>query len=683
MSTLAATISETYSQRYEALLRAANAIGTCSDCDTAADMLVKTLLEVVSFDYLQLVAFESDAKTVEWHLLYSNGRRHDVPEADLVLEDTPIGWVHESQQPLVTTDWRSEARFPKHGQFLTELGIASTCVLPLARGERRLGALSIGSTHPHAYPEEEARFLSLVADQIALAIDAAVNFYLSRRAEDRLKLILDLTNQVVSNLNFQELLRTISASVRRVMRCDAAAIMLPEPDGAHLRVHALDFPDSRGLFTKPGLIPIADSIPGETYQSGKPWVLNRLDPAEVPPEMYAKASGEGISSFCDVPLISRNRSLGVLALASRDENAFDRESTAFLFQVAQQVAIGLENALAYGEIADLKDKLAQEKLYLEDEIRGEMDFEGIVGQSSALRHVLNLVETVAPSDSTVLLLGETGTGKELIARAIHERSRRKERTFVKLNCAAIPTGLLESELFGHERGAFTGAIAQKIGRLELADQGSLFLDEVGDIPVEIQPKLLRALQEREFERLGSNRTKKVDVRLVAATNRDLETMMENREFRSDLYYRLNVFPIRIPPLRERPEDIPLLVRYFTQKYGRLMNKEIESIPAAAMKKLSSWHWPGNIRELENFIERSVILSHGRALQAPIAELGSNGRTTPVAGTREVNERDEMVRILKITNGRVAGANGAAARMGLKRTTLIARMKKLGVDPRRV
>ena len=682
MSTLAPTISETYTQRYEALLRATNAIGTCSDCDTAADVLVKTLLEVVPFDYLQLVAFESDTKTVEWHVLYPNGRRHDLPEANVVLEDTPIAWVHESQQALVTTDWRQEARFAKHGEFLNELGIASTCVLPLARGERRLGALSIGSTRPHAYPEEEVRFLSLVADQIALAIDAAVNFYLSRQAQDRLKLILDLTNQVVSNLNLQELLRTISASVRQVMRCDAAAIMLPEPDGAHLRVHALDFPDSRGFFTEQVLIPIADSIPGETYQSGKVWVLDRLDSAKVPLEMYAKASGEGINSFCDMPLISRGRSLGVLALASREENAFDREATAFLSQVAQQVAIGVENALAYGEIADLKDKLAQEKLYLEDEIRGEMDFEGIVGQSSALRHVLNLVETVAPSDSTVLLLGETGTGKELIARAIHERSRRKERTFVKLNCAAIPTGLLESELFGHERGAFTGAIAQKIGRLELADQGSLFLDEVGDIPIEIQPKLLRALQEREFERLGSNRTKKVDVRLVAATNRDLEKMMENREFRSDLYYRLNVFPIRIPPLRERPEDIPLLVRYFTQKYGRLMNKEIESIPAAAMRKLSSWHWPGNIRELENFIERSVILTHGTALQAPIAELSNNGRTTPVAGTREAHERDEMVRILKITNGRVAGADGAAARMGLKRTTLIARMKKLGVDPRR-
>jgi formate hydrogenlyase transcriptional activator len=683
MSTLSVTISEEYTQRYEALLRATNAIGTCSNCDTAADMLVKTLLEVVPFDYLQLVAFESDTTTVAWHLLYANGTRRDPPLGDVVADGTAVEWVYESQQALVTTDWRDEARFAQHSEFLNELGIASTCVLPLARGERRLGVLSLGRSRPHAYSEDEIRFLSLVADQIALAIDAAVNFYLSRQAQSRLKLILDLTNQVVSNLNFQELLQTISASVRRVMRCDAAAIMLPEPDGAHLRVHALDFPDQRGFFKEDVLIPIEDSMPGETFRSGKTSVLNQLDPAKVSPEMYAKAAGEGMNSLCDVPLISRERVLGVLALASREENAFDPEAAAFLSQVAQQVAIGVENALAYGEIADLKDKLAQEKLYLEDEIRGEMDFEGIVGQSSALRHVLNLVETVAPSDSTVLLLGETGTGKELIARAIHERSRRKERTFVKLNCAAIPTGLLESELFGHERGAFTGAIAQKIGRLELADQGSLFLDEVGDIPVEIQPKLLRALQEREFERLGSNRTKKVDVRLVAATNRDLEQMMENREFRSDLYYRLNVFPIRIPPLRERPEDIPLLVRYFTQKYGRLMNKQIESIPAAAMRKLSSWPWPGNIRELENFIERSVILTHGPSLQAPIAELSNNGKTTPVAGTREAGERNEMVRILKITNGRVAGPDGAAARMGLKRTTLIARMKKLGVDPRRV
>jgi formate hydrogenlyase transcriptional activator len=345
------------------------------------------------------------------------------------------------------------------------------------------------------------------------------------------------------------------------------------------------------------------------------------------------------------------------------------------------VAIAIENALAYREIAELKDKLAQEKLYLEEEIRGEVDFEGIVGQSSALRQVLQLVETVATSDSTVLLLGETGTGKELVARAIHDRSRRKERTLIKLNCAAIPTGLLESELFGHERGAFTGAVTQKIGRLELADQGTLFLDEVGDIPLELQPKLLRVLQDGEFERLGSTQTKKVDVRLVAATNRDLDRMIEDRQFRSDLYYRLNVFPIRIPPLRERPEDIPLLVRYFSQKYARRMEKQIDSIPAAAMRKLTRWHWPGNVRELQNLVERAVILTRGNSLAISLPELADGGAHLALARASSADEQDRIVRILKETKGHVGGPKGAAARMGIKRTTLLTRMKKMGIDPR--
>ena len=503
-----------------------------------------------------------------------------------------------------------------------------------------------------------------------------------QRESDRLKLLLDITNTLVSNLGCRDLLRTVSASIRQVMHCDIVGVWLPDAQQIHLRQLAMDFPESRGFVKEGWHLPVEGTELGRVFKTGEPHIV-RTRAGFVSDWSTPMARAEDLESGCALPLISRDRTVGVLTLGSRVENSVSREDVDFLLQAAGQVAIAIENALAYREIAELKDKLAQEKLYLEDEIRGEMDFEGIVGQSSALRHVLNLVETVAPSDSTVLLLGETGTGKELIARAIHERSRRKERTFVKLNCAAIPTGLLESELFGHERGAFTGAIAQKTGRLELADQGSLFLDEVGDIPIEIQPKLLRALQEREFERLGSTRTKKVDVRLVAATHRDLEKMMENREFRSDLYYRLNVFPIRIPPLRERPEDIPLLARYFIQKHGRRMNKKIESIPAAAMRKLSSWHWPGNIRELENFIERSVILTHGTALQAPIGELSNNGRTTPVAGTREANERDEAIRVLKITNGRVAGPNGAAARMGVKRTTLISRMKKLGIDPRKV
>jgi formate hydrogenlyase transcriptional activator len=502
------------------------------------------------------------------------------------------------------------------------------------------------------------------------------------RESNRLKLLLDMTATLVSTLECRELLRTVSASIRRVMHFDLVGVWLPDVEHVHLRQTALDFPESKGFVKEDALQPIEGSVVGMVFKAGKPVVLD-LNREQLAAHVSPGIRAEGLESGCALPLISRGRTLGVLTLGSRIENSIPPEDVDFLLRAAGQLAIAIENRSAYRELAELKDKLAQEKLYLEDEIRGEIDFEGIVGQSSALRHVLKLVETVAPSDSTVLLLGETGTGKELIARAIHDRSHRRARTFVKLNCAAIPTGLLESELFGHERGAFTGAIAQKIGRLELADQGTLFLDEVGDIPIEIQPKLLRALQEREFERLGSNRTKKVDVRLVAATNRDLDKMMENREFRSDLYYRLNVFPIRIPPLRERPEDIPLLVRYFTQKYGRRMQRQIESIPTVALRKLSIWHWPGNIRELENFIERSVILTHGAALEAPITELSNNGRTTLVMDARAADERDQIVRVLKVTNGRVAGPDGAAARMDIKRTTLLSRMKKLGIDPRKV
>jgi formate hydrogenlyase transcriptional activator len=672
--------------RYLALLRAANAIATSRDCQSASEILVKRLREVTHFDYLHLVAFDKETNAACWSVAEANGKRIEKPTPDAsFLQDSPIQLVHQLGQPLVIEDWSQESRFEEYGRFLSELGIASTCVLPLVRGTRHLGVLSLGRFYPNAYDEEEVRFLALASDQIGLAIDAAVNFYLSQRSQERLKLILDLTNQLVSNLAFHDLLVAASASVRKVMHCDAAAVMLADADSTHLRVHALDYPDSRGIFVEGAMVPIEGTMPGDSFKSGQPMVVNRLDPSELSPEMYKKALAEGLNSFCDVPLISRNRLLGVLAVARREEDAFGRDDVQFLIQVANQVAIGVENSLAYSKIAELTGRLAQEKLYLEDEIRGEMDFEGIVGQSSALRHVLNLVDTVAPSDSTVLLLGETGTGKELIARAIHDRSKRKDRTFVKLNCAAIPTGLLESELFGHERGAFTGAITQKVGRLELADQGSLFLDEVGDIPIEIQPKLLRALQEREFERLGSIHTKKVNVRLVAATNRDLEKMIEKREFRSDLYYRLNVFPIRIPPLRERPEDIPLLVRYFTQKYARRMEKRIESIPTAAMKKLAAWHWPGNIRELENFIERSVILTHAPALQVPVSEIGSNGASLSISvpGPRQFDDREGILRVLKDTRGRVAGPQGAAARMGLKRTTLISRMKKLGIDPRSV
>ncbi len=522
----------------------------------------------------------------------------------------------------------------------------------------------------------------------------------------RLQLLLKLTSEITSNLELREVLRAISASIRELMHCDLVHVSLPDAASGKFRVHALDFPESKG-FVKEELLITPTGVAKRALDNLEPAVRSTANREDFPPDYYDLLVAEGVKTQCVIPLVNQGRAVGVLAIARITENPFTPEEVNFLGEASGQISIAIENCLAYREVSELKEKLAQEKLYLEQEIRGNMDFGQIVGNSPALKSVLQLVETVAASDSTVLVLGETGTGKELIARAIHDSGRRKDRTFVKVNCAAIPTGLLESELFGHEKGAFTGAIIQKIGRLELADLGTLFLDEVGDIPLEIQPKLLRAIQEREFERLGSTRTRKVNVRLIAATNRDLETMVAAHEFRSDLYYRLNVFPIKIPPLRERKEDIPLLVSYFVEKFAKQMQKKIDSIPAAVMKGLKTWEWPGNIRELENLVERAVILTRGRSLEAPLSELRKvkvdDGERAPAdqeniarivketikalhansaAADLDVKkQRDAIVRALTVSMGRVGGANGAAARMGLNRTTLLARMKKLGIDSR--
>jgi formate hydrogenlyase transcriptional activator len=528
-----------------------------------------------------------------------------------------------------------------------------------------------------------------------------------QRQNMRLQLLLDLTNSITSNLDLREVLRATSANAREKMLSDLAGIGLPDEESGKFRIYALDLPEGPGL-VKEGMLISFVGAGRAAFETLKPTIAYTSNPDDFSPEEQAhNALLTEKKIVCNIPLVSRGRALGILRVGRTAERPYDADEIDFLRLVGGQVAIAIENALAYEEITRLKDKLAEEKLYLEEEFRSEMGFERIIGSSPALRHVLQLVETVAPSDSTVLLLGETGTGKELIARAIHERSRRKERTFVKLNCAAIPTGLLESELFGHEKGAFTGAISQKVGRMELADQGTLFLDEVGDIPAEIQPKLLRVLQEREFERLGSTHTRKVNVRLVAATNRDLEQMVADREFRNDLYYRLNVFPIRIPPLRDRREDIPLLVGYFVQKCAKQMQKRIEAVPVSVMKGLTAWDWPGNIRELENFIERAVILTRGKSLDAPLGELRKSKKDEPVRASASRSEddiarivretvasmkgksaesehskkqHDEIVRVLTECKGRVGGAEGAAARMGISRTTIISRMKRLEINP---
>jgi formate hydrogenlyase transcriptional activator len=513
-----------------------------------------------------------------------------------------------------------------------------------------------------------------------------------RGEKDRLKLLLELTNDVVSNLEIRDVLRAVIASVRQIMRSDFAGVGLPDSDSGQLRVYALTVA-GEGNFREDELVPLEDTVAVRVFRTGELWVGKIHD---LPESQAGKDSflAPELKTACVLPLMSRDRALGVLVLGRQGHDAYAKADIDFLAQVSNQIAIAVENALSYRQISELTDKLAQEKLYLEDEIRTDASFEEIVGKSPALHRVLRLVETVSPTDSTVLIYGDTGTGKELIARAIHNLSPRRSKTFVKLNCAALPAGLLESELFGHEKGAFTGAVAQRIGRLELANQGTLFLDEVGEIPLELQPKLLRVLQEREFERLGSTRTIRTDVRLIAATNRDLAAMVEDQKFRSDLFFRLNVFPVQVPALRERPEDIPLLIRHFAEEFSRRMNKTIESIPSGTMKALCQYRWPGNIRELQNVIERAVILSSGPTLKVPIAELQSRTMTEPTrenASTRSTKrmpvrsiladvDRNQIIRALKEAGGRVGGPDGAAASLGLKRTTFITRMKKLGIDP---
>jgi formate hydrogenlyase transcriptional activator len=704
----------TDAQRYGALFRISQALSGCGEPDELTRVLADQLRELISFDHLDALIFKEDSNEIEWQ----GWGTEPIAFSDLPVEETSTWHVFRTQEPLHVADWNTDDTFPRAKRVLEDAGVrlGSVIRVPLTTAHRRLGTLGIASRDRNAYGSQDVCFLQLLSHVVALAIDDALNRRRSQaarleleRQNTRLSLLLDLTNRITSNLDITYLLRAISGNVRQVMECDLVAISLLDLESGQFRICALDFPNSKG-FVYEELVTPHTGATRRAFETLKPVIVNQFDPAEFGPEASQILLAEGLKTLCIAPLVNRGRAIGVLGLARKKDDSFSEHDAEFLSEVAGQVAIAVENALAYREISELKDKLAQEKLYLEEEIRSELNFEHIIGSSPALKQVLELVETVASSDSTVLLLGDTGTGKELIARAIHDHSQRKDRTFVKLNCAAIPTGLLESELFGHEKGAFTGAISQKIGRLELAHQGTLFLDEVGDIPTEIQPKLLRALQEREFERLGSTHTKKVDVRLVAATNRDLEKMIAAREFRSDLYYRLNVFPIRIPPLRDRKEDIPLLVRFFVQKFAKRMKKHIETIPAAAMKTLTNWEWPGNIRELENIVERAVILTRGKSLEVSIPELRTSrvetsvpnhncqqdeisrivreiiseinkGATRGGSKERDETERQEIMRVLRETKGRVGGADGAAVRLAINRTTLVSRIKKFGINPR--
>ncbi len=675
--------------QYQALLEVSEAIASHRDLGRLFHDLAPRLHRVVQFEFANLILYDPASNRMKSHVLETPDPTYVCPSGDCPME-TPGAWVRETQQPWVAANLSSDDRFPDLARWLCDRGVASLCVLPVTTALRKLGALAFGSSVQAAYSEIDVIFLQEVARQVAVAVDNALNFEQAQTVQqqltqerDRLSLLLEINNTVVSVLDLHELLNAVSASLRRVVPHEYASLSLYDPETQRLNIHALDFPVSKGLLQEGLSVPVEGTPTGRALTSRQPVLINRRDIEQFGSDMARRILAEGLRSAYCLPLIAHNRPLGTLVVASLKEENFPEKDAELLRHIANQIAIAVENSLAFRQVVDRANKLSEEKLYLQDEIRTEYNFEEIIGESPVLKTILEQLQTVAPTDSTVLILGETGTGKELVARAIHNLSRRRERTLVKVNCAAIPTGLLESELFGHEKGAFTGAIAQRIGRFELAHRGTLFLDEVGDIPLDLQPKLLRVLQEQEFERLGSTRTIHVDVRVVAATNVNLAQKVAENQFRSDLYYRLNVFPVAIPPLRERREDIPLLVRYFAQKYARRMKKPIDNIPAKAMSALTEYPWPGNVRELENFIERAVILSRGAELQIPVGELKQRRTPTvvlPQGGpvTLEHAEREHIVRALSETNWVIGGTAGAAARLGMKRTTLQSRMRKLGI-----
>jgi formate hydrogenlyase transcriptional activator len=687
-------------EQYRTLLEVAEVIAVHRTLDELFHDLAQRLPRIVPFDFINLVLHDPARNIMRLLLLVTPQPSTIIPGLELPVDASPGGLVWSTQQPLVVENVATEDRFPTLTPLLAENGVQSFCAVPLTTALRRLGAMGFGSMQRRRYDEAEVAFMQQVAKQVAVAVDNVLHDESARVAgeqlrheRDRVRLLLEVNNAVVAHLDLEDLFPAVSACLRKVVQHDVSALVLVDLETRRYRVHMLSFADNQS-FIEEGQIEAGGacmkSPSAIVVTTKKPAVFRQQELKDLCPDspIAQRLVADGIRAFCSIPLLSHDRALGALNVGRRREDMFSAEDVELLNEVAKQIAIAVENAQAYREITELRDRLAKENLYLEEEVRTDHNFGEIVGDSAALRRVLKEVETVAPTGSTVLIRGETGTGKELVARALHDLSPRRERTFVKLNCAAIPTGLLESELFGHEKGAFTGAIMQKVGRFELAHQGTLFLDEVGDIPLELQPKLLRALQEQEFERLGSTRTVSVDVRLVAATNRDLGRMVADGQFRSDLYYRLNVFPVVLPPLRERQGDIPVLARHFTQKFARRMGRQIESIPTAVMDALTLYPWPGNIREMQNIIERAVILSPGTALQmntgelkagpSPAAAESTNGSPRE-AVTLDDAEREHILGALRETRWVLGGPNGAAARLAMKRTTLQSKMKKLGIS----
>lgn len=680
----AITATDSIPTECDVLSRLAALLPDCAPQDLALEV-ANLLFPFVSFDCLDIVAFDESKTEVLWH---SAAGTTQSPE-DVPIEQTKMWWVYQHQQALCISDWASDDRFAVRREALKRLGCAyrSLCCIPLRTPRHRLGVLRVASLRPENFSAVQMRLFHAVADQLALAMSGMMSRERLRKAESqlevsraRLEFIVSLVNRVVSCEGFGHILAEVTADIRRILNCEVALIALLDENRVGLRVAAIDVISPASVPDEEIQSKLTASLDAIVLniENGKHWTgpVEALAQIVSAPEVRHAERAEA----CVIPILTRGQALGSLVLARAPGQTFTADDIDFISHVARQLVLAIEHPLMNSQPQGLRQPLGHDNICLKGEVRGEMRFEGVVGKSACFGRLLAEVDVVAPTDSGVLILGETGTGKELIARAIHNRSSRCERNFVKVNCAAIPSGLLESELFGHEKGAFTGAIMRKAGRFEVADKGTLFLDEVGDIPLDLQPKLLRVLQEHEFERLGSTRTLRVDVRVIAATHRDLKQMVHNGQFRDDLYYRLNVFPLTVPALRDRAEDVPLLVRYYVEEYARRMNRKIKEIPAAAMEAFSRYCWPGNVRELQNFIERAVILSQGEVLCAPISDLGQppSPAQKSMLGSLKDLEREQILQALREAGWVIGGPNGAAARLGMKRTTLAYRIRKLQI-----
>jgi formate hydrogenlyase transcriptional activator len=671
---------------YRRLLELATAIDKQTSVQAVLKSLHNLLSAILHFDGIAMMLLTEDQRSLR---LVAFERASAGPHVDLGAEApyaaTAAGRAIEEQRTIYVPDIRPEmSRFPQTASQAGTTELRASYMVPVSTLRRRFGVLWFGTREESELGADDIALMEAVASNLATALESAMatdtaeSYQGQLVAErDRWKLLLEINNHVITHLDVKTLFRAACSSLRKYFDNDYAAVWTIDKDQNRLECAAMDFPTSRG-FLDDITMPALTGEELHKMRTRQPELWSRVEIDALPAVIRDGFLSEGIEVMVVTALRTPNGPLGVMTLGSKRPDHFRRDDLDLLGQIATQISLALDNALAYEKLNASRNVIEQERLYLESEIRAEYNFEDIVGKSAALRKVLQQLEIVAPTDSTVLLHGETGTGKELIARAIHSLSTRQNRTFVRLNCAAIPSGLVESELFGHEKGAFTGALIQKKGRFEIADQGTLFLDEIGDISLELQPKLLRALQEREFERLGSSRTIRVDVRLIAATHRDLTSVMRDHQFREDLLYRLNVFPIEIPPLRNRREDIPLLVNFFVSRLARKMQKRIESIPKEAMEALTNAPWPGNIRELENFIERAVILTQGSELRVPLKELKRSSAVSTSASTFQEAERQAIVDALKAAQGKISGQGGAAERLGLKRTTLQNKMRKLGI-----